>query len=248
MMDYAAVMVFAGALTGGFVSGLSGFGTGLAALPLWLVVLPPVLAAPLVVVCSVVSQLVTLRAIWHAIDWRRVLPFIVGGLAGVPVGAVLLAILSATAFKLLTGIFLFAFSGAMLTRRALPVVTLGGRAADGIVGFGGGVLGGLAGLSGPLPIVWASLRGWGRDARRAVFQAFNLSILLFAFAAQAWAGFVTLELGRLVLIALPGTLLGSWIGRRIYARLDDDRFARLVLWLLLVSGISITLTTLLRGG
>ncbi len=246
-MDFAAVMVLAGALVGGFVSGLSGFGTGLAALPLWLVVLPPVLAAPLVVACSVVAQLLTLRAIWHALDWRRVLPFVAGGLAGVPVGAALLATLSVTAFKFFIGIFLIGFSGAMMTRGALPVVTIGGRFADGVVGLGGGLLGGLAGLSGPLPIVWASLRGWGKDARRAVFQAFNLSILLFALAAQAWAGLVTLELGRLVLIALPGTLLGAWFGRRVYARLDDERFGRIVLWLLLVSGISIVATTLARG-
>lgn len=247
-MDFAAVMVLAGALVGGFVSGLSGFGTGLAALPLWLAVLPPVLAAPLVVACSVVAQFVTLRAIWHALDWRRVLPFVAGGLAGVPVGATLLSLLSATLFKLLIGIFLIAFSAAMLARCALPVLTIGGRIADAAVGLGGGLLGGLAGLSGPLPIVWASLRGWSKDARRAVFQAFNLSILLFAFAAQAWAGFVTLELGRLVLIALPGTLLGAWLGRRVYARLDDDRFGRVVLWLLLVSGISIVATALARGG
>ncbi len=247
-MDFAAVMVLAGALVGGFVSGLSGFGTGLAALPLWLVVLSPVLAAPLVVVCSVVSQLVTLRAIWHALDWRRVLPFVVGGLAGVPAGAALLTLLSAIAFKLFIGVFLIVFSGAMLTRRALPVVGFGGRLADGVVGLGGGLLGGLAGLSGPLPIVWASLRGWSRDARRAVFQAFNLSILAFALGAHAVAGFVTLELAGLALIALPGTLLGAWLGRRVYARLDDDRFGRIVLWLLLISGTSIVATTLARGG
>ena len=247
-MDFAAVMVLAGALVGGFVSGLSGFGTGLAALPLWLVVLPPVLAAPLVVVCSVVAQCLTLRAIRHALDWRRVLPFVAGGLAGVPAGAALLALLPPILFKLVIGVFLVAFSGAMLARRAMPVIGIGGRLADAAVGLGGGLLGGLAGLSGPLPIVWASLRGWGKDARRAVFQAFNLSILLFALAVQAWVGLVTLELGRLVLIALPGTLLGAWLGRRVYARLDDDRFGRVVLWLLLISGISIVATTLARGG
>ena len=76
-MDFVAVMV----LAGGLVSGLSGFGAGLAALPLWLVELPPALAAPLVAACSVESLLATLRAIRHPLDWRRVPPFVVGARA-----------------------------------------------------------------------------------------------------------------------------------------------------------------------
>jgi len=52
----------------------------------------------------------------------------------------------------------------------------GGRIADGIVGLAGGVLGGLAGLSGPLPTMWAAIRGWGKDERRSLFQTFNLTI------------------------------------------------------------------------
>jgi hypothetical protein len=34
---------------------------------------------------------------------------------------------------------------------------------DALVGFAGGILGGLAGLSGPLPTLWASVRGRGKD-------------------------------------------------------------------------------------
>jgi len=107
--------------------------------------------------------------------------------------------------------------------------------------------GGLAGLSGPLPTIWASLRGWGKDEKRGVFQTFNLSILLFAAASQAFGGFMTTEVGRLTLVALPGTLLGAWMGRKTYGRLDDGRFNQVVLVLLLVSGVSIIVTTAFLG-
>lgn len=135
----AALLAFAGALLGGLVNGLTGFGTGMTALPIWAHVLPPVLASPLVVVCSIVGQRQTLPAIWHAIDFRRLRPF---------------------------------------------------------------VLGGLAGLSGLAPTLWAELRGWEKDARRAVFQGCNLTILVFALASQAFAGLLTAELARLLLLAL----------------------------------------------
>ncbi|MGI9405082.1 MAG: TSUP family transporter, partial [Hyphomicrobiaceae bacterium] len=71
-MTAEALLVVLGAFAGGFISGLTGFGTGLTALPVWLLVLSPIQAASLVVVCSVVGQLQTLPAIWHKIDWRRV--------------------------------------------------------------------------------------------------------------------------------------------------------------------------------
>lgn len=51
------VLVLIGAFVGGLVSGLTGFGTGLRALPFWIHAMPPILARPLIVVCSIVSQL-----------------------------------------------------------------------------------------------------------------------------------------------------------------------------------------------
>ena len=78
----ASLLVLVGAFAGGLVSGLTGFGTGMTALPIWLVGLTPALASPLVVICSIIGQLQTLPAIWHAIEWRRCLPFIAGGLTG----------------------------------------------------------------------------------------------------------------------------------------------------------------------
>ena len=73
-MGIETLLIVAGALAGGFVNGLTGFGTGMTALVLWLHVLAPAVAAPLVVVCSVVAQLQSLPAIRHAIDLRRRAP------------------------------------------------------------------------------------------------------------------------------------------------------------------------------
>jgi uncharacterized protein len=52
----AFALVAAGAIVGGFVTGLAGFGAGLTALGVWLHVVDPVVAAALVVICSVVAQ------------------------------------------------------------------------------------------------------------------------------------------------------------------------------------------------
>ena len=232
-------LILAGGFAGGFVSGLTGFGFGLTALAFWLYIIPPAIAAPLVALCSIIGQVQTMPAIWHAMDFRRVLPFVLGGLAGVPVGTVLLAFISAQAFKITVGIFLICYCGFMLAARARFEMTWGGKIADAAIGLGGGVLGGLAGLSGLLPTVWASLRGWGKDSKRAVFQAFNFSILGFAFVTQLAAGIVTLDLVDYALIAIPGTVTGVWLGRIAYGRLGDQGFDRIVLVVLMASGVAL---------
>src|SRR5256885_14961116 len=80
-----ALLLF-GALAGGFVSGLAGFGTALMALGIWLYVLPPSLAVPLVLICSVIAQASTLPSMWKSFDLSLVWPFLIGGLIGVPLG------------------------------------------------------------------------------------------------------------------------------------------------------------------
>lgn len=106
------------------------------------------------------------------------------------------------------------------------------------------MLGGLAGLSGPLPTVWATLRGWSKDERRGVFQVFNLAVLTATVASHAVSGLLTAEVGRLAFAALPGTFVGAWLGARTYRRLSDQRFHEVVLGLLGISGLTLVWTSI----
>src|SRR6201989_2705390 len=150
-LNYALLLF--GALAGGFVSGLAGFGTALMALGIWLYVLPPSAAVPLVLICSVVAQTATLPSMWKSFDLTLVWPFLIGGLLGVPIGTMLVAHADPNVFKLTVGILLLVFPTALYFSAPMAF-DFGGRIADGIIGFSGGILGGLAGLSGPPPILW----------------------------------------------------------------------------------------------
>ena len=238
-MTAEQLLIVAGAFAGGFVNGLTGFGTGMTALVLWLHALPVTVAATLVLVCSVAAQIQSLPSIWHALDIQRLTPFLIGGLAGIPLGTWLLVQVSVGTVKFWIGLVISVYCSVMLLGSYRPAVRWGGSFADAIVGLIGGILGGLAGLSGPTTTIWASLRGWSKDERRAVFQGFNLTILTASLMAHAAAGLMTAELGRATLFALPGTFAGVFIGQRIYCRLDDRSFDRLVLAILLVAGIAL---------
>jgi uncharacterized protein len=232
-------ILFAGALAGGFVSGLAGFGTALMALGIWLYALPPALAVPLVMISSVVAQSSTLPSMWRSFDFSLIWPFIIGGLAGVPIGTALVAHADPQTFKLGFGLLLMVFPTVLYLQRAPMAWKLGGRLADGAIGFAGGILGGLAGLSGPIPILWASIRGWGKDERRGIFQVFNWTILVAALCLQIGAGMVKTDVIWLALVTFPGTLLGAWLGTRVYHALNDRNFRDIVLGLVFFSGATL---------
>jgi uncharacterized protein len=242
---HAAVypLLLAGALAGGFVSGLSGFGTALMALGIWLYVLPPSIAVPLVLICSVIAQLSTLPSMWRSFDFTLAWPFVIGGLLGVPLGTMLIAHADPKVFKLTVGTFLLVFPPALYFSKPMAF-TLGGKLADAAIGCAGGILGGLAGLSGPLPILWATIRGWGKGERRGIFQTFNTSILFTALCLQAAAGLVERQVLWLALLAFPAAIAGSWLGAKLYHALNDRNFRDVVLGLLFLSGATLVWSSL----
>lgn len=237
-------VVLLGALCGGFVTGLAGFGTGLTALAFWLHVMNPAAAAVLVVACSVVGQSQSIYRLRRTVSWPRIWPFLAGGIAGVPAGAALLGSVDPGVLKGILGLFLMAYTGVVLAARRFPATAWGGKLADGVVGFGGGTLGGLAGLSGPLPTIWCGVRGWSADAQRAVYQPFNLIVLAITLCVYVAQGSLAGDIGWMAVTCIPATLAGTHLGIRTYGRITDRQFRGLVLGLLFVSGMVLTWSNL----
>src|SRR5260221_10609513 len=148
-MDPLLVTIVLGACAAGFVQGLSGFAFGMVAMAFWVWSVPPLLAAPLVVFGSLVGQVLAVGSLRRGFAPRRALPFIVGGVVGVPLGAALLPHIDQTIFKAVIGALLAIWCPIMLAIRELPRIHHGGAVADGAVGLLGGVMGGLGGVAGP---------------------------------------------------------------------------------------------------
>ena len=240
-------IVIVGAFLGGFTSGFAGFGTGLVASGLWFHALPAAAVPPLVALASVVSQIVGLVTVRNAFDWSRALPYLVGGAIGVPLGIGALAAATPLLLRTSIGAFLIVYAAYQLFQRhRWEIGDKGGKSADSIIGVGGGFLGGFAGLSGPLPLVWLQLRGGESDRQRAVYQPFNLIVLGLASIGMAISGQITTQLLRIALLFLPTTLVAAWIGARVYVGVSQQIFQRVVLMLLLVSGFILIAQALTR--
>lgn len=223
-------------MAGGFVNGLAGFGTALFALGFWLQIMPPVQAVLTVLVVSVLSGVQGVVLVRRSIRWPRLGRFAVPALVGIPIGTALVTWIDPATLKRVIAAFLVLYGLFFAFRRDLPALTRPTPVIDGTVGFAGGVLGGLAGLSGALPTMWCAMRPWPKAEQRAVLQPYNLAVQLVAIALFALQGAFDRETALILAVATPFTMIAAQAGLAVFKRMDDDRFRRLLILMMLASG------------
>ena len=232
------VLFFFATLVGAVVAGVAGFAFGLIASAIWLHIISPAQSAPLIAAFAILIQGATLWKLRHAIQPIRLVPYGLGGALGIPIGAAALSWASPTQMRIFIGVALILFSIYSLARPNLPAVK-GGTLANGVVGLLSGAFSSSTGLAGVPVIVWASLRRWSKDEQRAVFQPVVVAVFVMTLIWLGSTGVVTGETLHLFWIGLPAVLSGTWLGLKLYGRLDEGAFRFIVLVLLLVSGLTL---------
>jgi uncharacterized protein len=227
------VATFAGAL----VAGLSGFAFGLVAASIWLYILSPLQSATLIVAFGLIVQGYSVWKLRHALDWKKLWPFILGAAVGVPVGVSVLTWANPAYIRTGVGVFLVLYSLYAFFRPALRPIKGGGATLDASIGFLNGVLGGITGLAGILVTIWSGLRGWPKDQQRTIFQPVAVAIFLMSALWLGAKGAVTPDTIKLFAIGLPVLIAGTWLGLKLYGRLDEASFRKVVLVLLFISGV-----------
>jgi uncharacterized membrane protein YfcA len=114
-----------------------------------------------------------------------------------------------------------------------------GVSADAGVGLINGLVAGLTGLPGLIVTIWCQIRGWPKDVQRTVFQPVMLAAIVINAISLSIAGVVTAETLELFLLGLPFLLAGLWIGFKLYGKLDDAAFRKVILLLLLAAGVAL---------
>ena len=223
---------------GAFIAGIAGFAFGLIASAIWLHVITPAQSAALISGYAIVVQGFAIWKLRGALQVARLLPFIAGGAAGIPLGALLLRTASADHLRASIGLLLVLFSVYSLARPKFQLL-VGGRVGDGLVGLASGIVGASTGLAGLPVIIWSTTRGWSKDEQRAVFQSVVIAIFAMTLLWFGGNGMVTGDVLQLFFMGLPAALLGTWLGLQLYGSLDEVRFRRIVLLLLLLSGLTL---------
>jgi uncharacterized protein len=229
-----------GSLAAALVTGLAGFAFGLIAAAIWLYALTPQQTTTLIVAYGLLVQAYAVWKLRHTMNAARLIPLILGSV-GVPVGILLLRWVSPAYLRVAIGALLVLFSLYNLARPKLPEVKGGGQAADAGAGFLNGVVGGSTGLAGILIVIWSNMRGWPRDEQRAAFQPTGVATFLITLIVLGGSGIITADMLKLFAIGLPALAIGTWVGWKLYGKLDEASFRKGVLVLLLISGAALVI-------
>jgi hypothetical protein len=240
-MDGISLALFlVAAFVGGFASGLAGFAMGFLVSGIWLHILSPIQTTTLIVGYGLLTQGYGVWKLRHALAWNNVAPFILGGIFGVPIGTALLTYSDPAYLRGGAGLLLVIYGIYGLMQPTLKPVP-SNTAIDTGIGFANGILAGLTGLPGFIITIWCQLRGWKKDFQRAVFQPVLLAALVANLVSLAVVRAITADILRLYLIGLPAMVAGLWVGFKLYGKLDDAAFRKLILVLLLIAGLGLIL-------
>jgi hypothetical protein len=233
-----SVAVFAGA----FVSSLAGFAFSAVAGAILLRVLQPMEAVPLMMACSIGVQATNLWALRRNIHWEGSLLLIVGGALGIPVAVYMLQNADTRVLRVAFGIVVSLYAGYMLFRPTLaPKAATSSRHLTALIGFGGGLIGGLTAMPGAVPTIWCDMRGLTKNDQRGLVQPFIAIMQVFALALLLGRQSLSSQLAIDLAISLPALLAGSALGIVAFRNINEARFRRIILVLLLVSGASLAL-------
>lgn len=237
MIGQDVLILCAAVFLGGLVSGFSGFAFAAIAGAILIHVYPPLVAIPLLMICGLINQLIGAIYLRSAIHWRSSIPFVIGGLVGLPIGELLLHYTNGSMFRLGFGVFLIGYSSFMALRpTASLLASLSGHRSSMLVGLGGGVVGGLTAMPGAIPTVWLDLQGRTRQEKRGLVQPF-----IMAMQALSIPGFlVTKDIalnGMLIAMAVPAIAAGTLMGAMLYGRVNEAGFRFASLALLMFSGV-----------
>jgi uncharacterized protein len=238
-----ALLTFAIVFGAALVSSVVGFAfSALAGAGLMHLYAQPSEAVEIMAVCSISIQLYCIVAIWRSVQWRRLVPFLIGGVPCAPVGVWLLSRISYGAFAVGLGAFLVCYGAFMLWRRPTRAIQ-GFQWLDVAVGALGGITGGLAAFPGAFVSIWCAMRGWDKTAQRGVTQPYiflmQVVTVFVMHATHVAVHFEPASIGYLL-----AAVFAAHIGVSVFRRLGNRQFTWLVNGMLMVSGAVMVLRAL----
>ncbi len=231
----AVVMGFAS-----LIQSIAGFGFALVAMPVLVDMIGIDQAAPLVAMTGLFNSTVIWLVYRHASRIMSVLRLLVGSWIGIPIGLYGLQYLPDSIAFVLLGVIVSSYAlhsliGASLPKLDSPLWGYG-------FGAGAGMLAGSYNIPGPAVVFYGQCRRWLPGEFKGNLSGYfwfnSVAVVVGHRIQQNFGHDVLVQFA----IALPAVLTGFAIGTIISRRLNPDIFRRMVLWLLMATGIRLVWT------
>ena len=233
---FQSLLLF-GAFFAGLVQGATGFGSGIVLNAFWLHILEPSAAISLNIVSCLFVSALPIYKLRKTLDFSKLKSFVFFGVIGIPTGLLILTMTDPSIFKTTVGFILVIFSIWKFKSKDILINFKSNPTLDKFIGFISGILGGFAALGGILPTIWVNLQGLPKNTQRGTYEPFIFITSIAAVISFYFAGFLTLDIFYNFLKAFPALMLGSWIGIKIYALINETLFRQVILGLIFLAGL-----------
>ena len=233
---FQSLLLF-GAFFAGLVQGATGFGSGIVLNAFWLHILEPSAAISLNIISCLFVSALPIYKLRKTLDFSKLKSFVVFGIIGIPTGLLILTMTDPSIFKTTVGFILVIFSIWKFKSKDILTNFKSNPTLDKLIGFISGILGGFAALGGILPTIWVNLQGLPKNTQRGTYEPFIFITSIAAVISFYFAGFLTLDIFYNFLKAFPALMLGSWIGIKIYALINETLFRQVILGLIFLAGL-----------
>ncbi|MCL4240879.1 MAG: sulfite exporter TauE/SafE family protein [Dehalococcoidia bacterium] len=226
------------------IQALSGFGFSLFIVPFLAVIIGPKDTVVLANFLSMTVNVIQFPRLRHSIERRTASILTVGSFAGMPVGLAVLLLVNPTALKVIIAVAVIVFT--LLIMRGLRIHGAG-TPGDLATGFASGILNTSTSMSGPPIVLYLTGQRLSPAFFRGTINAFFLATSIGAVALLLVSGSVKPWVVGAFLLAMPAAEAGRILGNRLFDRIDEARFRRLVYAILLLSATVALASAIPRG-
>jgi len=223
------------------LKGLSGFGSGLVAIPLLAFFLPIPFIVPVLALLSYTGTVYQSISYRKDVVWRDLLPLLPFSLAGITIALWLLINVNVTVLTFTLGMFIFCYAVYSL----LPHnIKSGSRWWAIAAGSFAGLIGALFGTGGPFYVLYLKMRQVSKQQFRATITMIFLVDGGARMFGYYYSDLFTYKMLLLALVLLPVLILAMYVGQHLHIKINDNRFNQVVSILLLVSGLSLAVKSI----
>lgn len=218
----------------------TGFGFSIMATPFLLLLFEPRDAIQINLILSLVISASLLMTIKKDIDTGILKRFVVGSLAGLPIGMAIFSMLDMTLLKLGVSVLILALTVLLMLKFRIR----GSQKRD--VGAGGlsGAFTTSIGMPGPPLLLYFSGTDATKEKLRGTTLAFYLWIYAISLLIQVMFAGTSLGIWKSSAAGLPIVVIGLFLGQILFRWINQDLFRKLTYALLFFTGIYLLLQQL----
>ena len=231
--ELAIAMAIAAAA--GLMRGFAGVGSGMLMAPFFAHIFGPVQTVGIIILIEIIATAQLLPSVHREIQWKTIAPMGAAAAAFMPLGNWLLVTIDPSSIQFAVSLMVAVSALVLLTgwryQGAKPLPASVG------VGMVSGTLMAMTSLGNPPVMVYLLSSKDNAATNRANFTGYFAITLVALIVLMTISGLISLKVLGLVCALLPGFLLATWVGARLFRQSNETLYRRVALGILLLAGL-----------